>query len=204
MKKINKRSSVCSTLLLLNTRSVGSHIYKYITRHEFQQGLRSTTLHRYIGGSGLIGVSVGGKYRAWAEPPSVDAASEIYQRGWKHSFFSPLSHLNPTPTLYLHIFVLCHSLHWKQSYIWRWAPSEAALTLRSGRGQRRAEMSVVAFTVSTLGETWWLSAAISEFGGGGVKMPDVAGHDMHPTAVLLSGQASCFTHDKSITSHVHI
>lgn len=27
MKKINQRSSVCSTLLLLNTRSVGSHIY---------------------------------------------------------------------------------------------------------------------------------------------------------------------------------
>lgn len=59
------------------------------------------------------------------------------------------------------------------------------------------DMSVVAFTVSTLGETWWLSAAISEFGGG-------AGHGMHPAAVLLSGKASCFTHDKSITTHVQI
>lgn len=65
----------------------------------------------------------------------------------------------------------------------------------------------MAFTVSTLGETWWLSAAISEVGWGwrdGGQCPDVTGHDMHPTVVLLSGKASCFTHDKSITGHVHV
>lgn len=44
----------------------------------------------------------------------------------------------------------------------------------------------------------------SEVGGKGWQCPDVAGHDMHPTVVLLSGQASHFTHDKSITGHVHI
>lgn len=34
------------------------------------------------------------------------------------------------------------------------------------------------------------------------NVPDVAGHDMRPAVALLSGRASCFTHDKSITGRV--
>lgn len=47
------------------------------------------------------------------------------------------------------------------------------LTLGSGRGQRHAEIGVVAFTVSTLGETWWLSAAMSEVMAGGLMWQDI-------------------------------
>lgn len=44
---------------------------------------------------------------------------------------------------------------------WGWA--------EGGGGQKAGrEISVAAFTVSTLGETRWLSAAISEWGGGAV------------------------------------
>lgn len=74
----------------------------------------------------------------------------------------------------------------------------------------------MAFTVSTLGETWWLSAAISEVGrgggggdgrqGGGRSENVLMWQDMTRTLLLGSCQAKapCFTRDKSITGHVHV
>lgn len=43
---------------------------------------------------------------------------------------------------------------------------------------------------------WWGSFELVE------NVPDEAGHDMRPAVALLSGRASCFTHDKSITGRV--
>lgn len=112
-------------------------------------------------------MSVGGITQTDAKPLSVAAASETSQEGSEHSFLPLLSYfLSPPVPPHLFALSLFSALKAVSHIYLTLKPPELALTLRSGTGQSWVEITVAACTVSTLGETWWLSAAINEVWGG--------------------------------------